>query len=94
MKGEIGKGEFKGLIIDRSKMQEEIDSQIEVSAKEFRKLESSGGNQEDGNQFYEGDGMFCRRKENWATPSLEQWKSTMQKQWEDPKRNEEKGQSP
>ena len=56
MKGEIGKGEFKGLIIDRSKMQEEIDSQIEVSAKEFQKLESSEGDKEGGSQFYEGEG--------------------------------------
>ena len=48
--GEIGKGDFKGLIIDRSKTQGEIDSQIDVSAQEFRKLESSEEHQED-NQF-------------------------------------------
>ena len=40
---EIGKGYFIGLIIDRSKTPDEIAAQIDVSAKEFRKLESSGG---------------------------------------------------
>ena len=51
---EIGKGDFKGLIIDRSGNQEEADAQIDASAKEFRKLESSEENQEEDNQFYEG----------------------------------------
>ena len=55
-KKEIGQGDFKGPISDRSKTQEEIDSQIDVSAKGFQKLESSEGDREGDNQFYEGEG--------------------------------------
>ena len=44
MEKEIGQGDFKGIITDRSKTTEEIDPQIDVSAKELRKLESSDRN--------------------------------------------------
>ena len=56
LKKEIEKGEFKGLIIDRSKTHAEIDSQIDVSAEEFRKLDNSDGIQEEESQFCEGGG--------------------------------------
>ena len=60
MEKEITQGDFKGLIIDRSQTQEEIDPQIDVAAKEFQKLESSERNREGYSQFYDGEGMFCR----------------------------------
>ena len=60
LRKEIGQGDFKVLIIDRSKTKEEIDSQIDVSTKQFQKLESPEGVREGDNQFSEGEGMFCR----------------------------------
>ena len=43
MKNEIEKGELEGLIIDRSKSQQEIDAQIDQLGEEFRGEEDSGG---------------------------------------------------
>ena len=40
MEKEIGKGDFKGLITDRSKTQEEISTQIGVLADEFQNLKN------------------------------------------------------
>ena len=56
---EIEKGEFEGLIIGRSKSQQEIDTQIDQLAEEFQKTECSGGIPElesDGGQYSEGFG--------------------------------------
>ena len=41
LKEAIGKGEFEGLVVDRSKSQQEIDTQFARSAYEFQKKESS-----------------------------------------------------
>ena len=43
LKKEIEKGEFGGLIIDRAKSQQEIDTQIDRLADGFRTKESSDG---------------------------------------------------
>ena len=43
LKKEIESGEFKGLIIDRSKSQQEIDTHIDQLAEEFQKAECPGG---------------------------------------------------
>ena len=64
MKKEIGKGDFKGLITDRSKTQEEVNTQIDVSADEFRKFGNSEESQDVEDHLYEGGGMFHRGK-NW-----------------------------
>ena len=75
MDGGIGQGKFNGLIIDRSKTQDEIDAQIDVSAEEFLKLESSWVRRM-GINFSRRWGMFCR----WV----------MQKQRNDPKETKRK----
>ena len=49
LKKAIEKSDLKGLIIDRSRTQEEINTQINVSAGEFQKLEFP---RESGEQLY------------------------------------------
>ena len=50
LKKEIEKSDFKGLIIDRSKTTEEINTQIGVSPGEFQKLKFARESEE---QLYE-----------------------------------------
>ena len=68
------KGEFEGLIIDRSKYQQEIGTQIDQLGSEFQKAERHGG----GGGFLsrEANGVdilrdyvrCCRRVKSWAVP--------------------------
>ena len=59
------------MIIDRSKTQEAIASQIDVSVKEFQQLESLEEIQEEENQSYEGDGDVLTEGEKLGHPPSE-----------------------
>ena len=61
-KKEIAIGEFKGFVVDRSKSQQEIETQIDRLADEFRKKASSDEIHEkerDGDQNYGGLGEIA-----------------------------------
>ena len=58
MKGEIEPADFKGLIIDRSKSQCGIESQIDILAGGFRKVGNSKGIPEGASRFSDGEGYF------------------------------------
>ena len=58
------------MIIGRSETQVEIDSKIDISAKEFQKLESPDGIQEE-NRSYEGEGDVLPVGENLGRPHSE-----------------------
>ena len=93
LKKAIGKGDFKGLIINRSQTQEAIGPQIGVSAKAFRKLESSEGNQEKIINFMRVRRMASRGRKSWIAPIPKRWKRMMQKKRNDPRKSEEKKQN-
>ena len=75
------------MIVDQSKTQVEIGSQIDVSAKEFQKLENPDGIQEEGNQFYEGGwGDILTAGGKMGHPHSEMFDAAKQKERNDPKR--------
>ena len=90
----IGKGNYKGLITDRSKTQEEIAAQIDVSAKEFQKIEGPGGKQEEGNQFDDGKEDVLPEEEKMDRPHSETLEEDDTERAERPKRCEGERQNP
>ena len=78
MKNEICQGEFEGLIIDRSKSQQEIHTQIDQLAVEFQKAEGSEEILElesDGGQYFEAFGDVSPGSEKLGRPhsKLSEW---------------------
>ena len=67
LKREIERVEFKGLTIDRSKSQRDIDSQLDISAEGFQKV---GNTKEvpERDQFSEGDGYVMPGDGNMDHP--------------------------
>ena len=69
--GEIENGEFKGLIIDRSKSQQEIDTQIDQLDEGFQKAEGSEeipGLESEWDQYIEGSGGVSPESEKLDHP--------------------------
>ena len=97
LKREIERGEFGGLIVDRSKSQQEIDTQTDRLSGEFRKTESSDGIHEfgrDGNRNPEGLGEVFPEEEklDLTIAQVSGWVGRQKKN--DPKEREQKRQSP
>ena len=74
------------MIIGRSETQVEIDSKIDISAKEFQKLESPDGIQEEGDQFYEGEGDVLPEEGNLDRPHSEMFEGGETERAERPKK--------
>ena len=88
MKNEICQGEFEGLIIDRSKSQQEIHTQIDQLAVEFQKAEGSEEILElesDGGQYFEAFGDVSPGSEKLGRPH-----SKMTERGEKEKKNDPK----
>ena len=97
LKNEIEKGEFKGLIIDRSQYQQDIDTQIDQLDGELQKaggsaeipeLESAGG------QYFVGFGYVSPGRENLDRLHSEKLESDEQEKRNYPKGKTEKDQNP
>ena len=88
LKKEIRKGKFEGLIIDRSKSQQEIDIQIVQLGEVFQKTECSEEIPElerDGDQ-YSGDwAMCCRGMKSWVPPIPQMYEGMGMKKRNGPK---------
>ena len=82
------KGKFEGLIIDRSKSQRGIDSQIDVSAMKFQKMEIQKQFQKEGINSLSGTVMFFRMVEIWIVAILKRWGGMERKRADDPKGRE------
>ena len=82
------------MIIGRSKTQEEIGYKIDVSAKEFQKLESLEEIYEEDNQFYEVEGGCSSGGEKLDRPHSEMLEEDDAERAELPKRIEWGRQNP
>ena len=78
----IGKCDFKGLIIDRSKTREGVNTQIDVSADLFQKLDFLRKNAE---QSYDGEEDVLPTEEAIGNPLPERRASDISERAERPK---------
>ena len=81
-KGGIEKIDYKGLIIDRSRTPEDINTQNDVAAGEFQKLEFS---RESGDQLYGGGEDVLPGEEAMGSPLLERMEADCPKRVDRPK---------
>ena len=94
---EIEKWEFEGLIIDRSKSQQEIDAQIDQLDEEFQRAECSEGIPElgsDGDQYSNGLGDVLPAGGKMGRPHYKMLERCEKAKRNDPKRRGGKKKSP
>ena len=96
-KKEIEKGEFEGLIIDRPKSQQEIDTQIDQLDGGFQKTECSEEMPElegDGDRYSEGLGDVLPGNENMDHPIPQMFEWGGEEKEERPKKKRRGNQIP
>ena len=92
LKTGIAKGDFGGLVVGRSKSQQEIDTRIDQLAEEFQKTKCSEEMpqlESEGVDILMNWAICCRGVKRWITPIPKRWSGVSKKKRNDPKRREE-----